>query len=168
MDRQRFGDDQPKLAPRTGVTRHLDAWLGREMQPERGQKGCVISCFMFASELRNHTLVIIRPHNVSKDLCLLYFAMGFYSSPLVPSWAVESSDEDVQAAAQIALATGHPTAVLFNVPAEFLTPQGAPHPLQEESPSSLAVCGSANRSTILIQNELLVLVWLVSLGHWLN
>lgn len=79
-------------------------------------------------------MVVITPQNVSKDLCLLYIALGYFGSPLVPSSHVASSNEDVQAAAKMALAAGTHAAVLFNVPAEYLTPPQLdfPHPLVEE------------------------------------
>eukprot|EP00438_Fugacium_kawagutii_P027165 Skav214894 [mRNA] locus=scaffold1561:82019:83965:- [translate_table: standard] len=64
---------------------------------------------------RNHTLVVITPSNVTEDLCLIYIALGFYGSPQVPSSSVSNLDEDVLAAAEIAIAAGTHAAVLFNV-----------------------------------------------------
>lgn len=68
----------------------------------------------------NHTLVVITPSNVTQDLCLLYAALGFYGSVNASSTSVSSSDEDVRAAAEIAIAARRHTVVLFNVPAEYL------------------------------------------------
>ncbi|CAK9018452.1 Autocrine proliferation repressor protein A (PhoPQ-activated pathogenicity-related protein), partial [Durusdinium trenchii] len=89
---------------------------------------------LVSPDVWNHTLVVITPQNVSKDLCLLYIALGYFGSPLVPSSHVASSNEDVQAAAKMALAAGTHAAVLFNVPAEYLTPPQLdfPHPLVED------------------------------------
>ena len=71
--------------------------------------------------LRNHTLALITPNDAKQEgPCLLYIALGFYGSELVPSQWLSSSDKDLLAAAEIAKGTGRPAAVLFNVPAEFL------------------------------------------------
>jgi len=69
----------------------------------------------------NHSLVVISPKNVSQTgWCFLYVAMGFYGSSGADK-AVDASNPDVQAAAEIAVSVGIPAAVLFNVPAELLT-----------------------------------------------
>lgn len=87
------------------------------------------------AKVRNHTLVVITPSNVTQDLCLLYAALGYYGSVNASSTSVSSSDEDVRAAADIAVAARRHTAVLFNVPAEYLAlkkpGQVPPQPLVE-------------------------------------
>ena len=64
--------------------------------------------------------MVITPSNVTQDLCLLYAALGYYGSVNTSSASVSSSDEDVRAAAEIAVAARRHAAVLFNVPAEYL------------------------------------------------
>ena len=87
----------------------------------------------------NHSLVVISPKNVSQTgWCFLYVAMGFYGSSGADK-AVDASNPDVQAAAEIAVSVGIPAAVLFNVPAELLTfkSSASQGPLVEDRPSVL-------------------------------
>eukprot|EP00933_Yihiella_yeosuensis_P040090 TRINITY_DN3430_c0_g3_i1.p1 TRINITY_DN3430_c0_g3~~TRINITY_DN3430_c0_g3_i1.p1 ORF type:complete len:674 (+),score=146.91 TRINITY_DN3430_c0_g3_i1:223-2244(+) len=75
----------------------------------------------------NHALVVINTPGDDGDAvahdgwATLYIAFGTYGSEKSPAKSVPSDDADVMAAAEIAAATGAPAAVLFNVPAEWLT-----------------------------------------------
>eukprot|EP00931_Biecheleriopsis_adriatica_P053320 TRINITY_DN31191_c0_g1_i1.p1 TRINITY_DN31191_c0_g1~~TRINITY_DN31191_c0_g1_i1.p1 ORF type:complete len:587 (-),score=100.20 TRINITY_DN31191_c0_g1_i1:108-1868(-) len=95
----------------TGAVLHLTSqrWLSEQVKPG----------------VWNHTLVVISPHGSEQDSgsdwCTLYVALGFYGSPGTPAEAVRETDPDLVAAAAIAVSSGAPAAVLFNVPAEFLT-----------------------------------------------
>mmetsp|Transcript_1273 Transcript_1273/g.2658 ORF Transcript_1273/g.2658 Transcript_1273/m.2658 type:complete len:568 (+) Transcript_1273:71-1774(+) len=72
----------------------------------------------------NHALAIITPETVKSTAsgwCSLYIAFGFYGSEGTPAKSLTSTDPDVMAMAELAVTTGRPAAVLFNVPAGFLS-----------------------------------------------
>jgi len=78
-----------------------------------------------------HALVIISPHggtttDTTHGWCTLYVAFGFYGSANQPVETVDETDPNILAAAQISVATSAASAVLFNVPAEWLTFAGDP------------------------------------------
>jgi len=93
-----------------------------------------------------HALAVIRPEGANataSDWCSLYVAFGFYGSAYTPSTSLSSADADVLAMADLAVSTGKTAAVLFNVPAEFLSfgPNGQPIYEDAEMAESEAIFG---------------------------